>query len=401
MTSSQIGNAINRRFHTFDRGIKEGVAKPKTDEFIELKVHPRYKDNIDRYMPRGAGGAAARERRRSSMAAFDVARTPIARSDHGGDRGHSARSAGQGRDRARCKRARGGGRRGAVLRGRGAGLSRRQPRRRRLGPIGPRRAGLPRLRPGRAQRHGRLRGLRSPARSARCPAPRRATVRSGPCGPWTSATRWSRAKTWAGNSATTCSDTKGPADGSRHPQPSGRDRDLRPGPGVSDTPVARGRHRDHGQHAWTTTRQRHAALPSGEPDQKRVVSTKVDDVIRAIVDLGGTYPDVVQALQMPRRPVRLPGRFEMDAMPQGGRRYLRKAERDRRHETSEIDRGRADGSIVVVGNPLPDLFCNRGRPTRVLASKPPRSSGTTRIGTRKSPTKRLRLFGKMVQRVDD
>ena len=34
-----------------------------------------------------------------------------------------------------------------------------------------------------------------------------------------------------------------------------------------------------------------------DADQKRVVSTKVDDVIRAIVDFGGTYPDVVQALQ--------------------------------------------------------------------------------------------------------
>ncbi len=34
-----------------------------------------------------------------------------------------------------------------------------------------------------------------------------------------------------------------------------------------------------------------------DADQKRLVSTKVDDIIRAIVDLGGTYPDVVQALQ--------------------------------------------------------------------------------------------------------
>ncbi len=35
----------------------------------------------------------------------------------------------------------------------------------------------------------------------------------------------------------------------------------------------------------------------GQPDQKRVVTTKVDEIIRAIVELGGTYPDVVQALQ--------------------------------------------------------------------------------------------------------
>ncbi len=39
----------------------------------------------------------------------------------------------------------------------------------------------------------------------------------------------------------------------------------------------------------------------GQADQKRVVSNKVDDVIRAIVELGGTYPDVVLALQQAKR----------------------------------------------------------------------------------------------------
>jgi flagellar basal body P-ring protein FlgI len=48
--SSQIGNAINRRFHTFSHGIKKGVANPKTDEFVEIAIHPRYKDNINRYL---------------------------------------------------------------------------------------------------------------------------------------------------------------------------------------------------------------------------------------------------------------------------------------------------------------------------------------------------------------
>ena len=36
---------------------------------------------------------------------------------------------------------------------------------------------------------------------------------------------------------------------------------------------------------------------AGAEPQQRVVSTRVDEVIRAIVELGGTYPDVVQALQ--------------------------------------------------------------------------------------------------------
>ena len=58
-----------------------------------------------------------------------------------------------------------------------------------------------------------------------------------------------------------------------------------------------------------------------EADQKRVVSTRVDDVIRAIVELGGTYPDVVQAIQEAKANGCLEGRFEIDALPEAGRSY--------------------------------------------------------------------------------
>jgi hypothetical protein len=58
-----------------------------------------------------------------------------------------------------------------------------------------------------------------------------------------------------------------------------------------------------------------------EADQKRIVSSRVDDVIRAIVELGGTYPDVVQALQEAKAAGSLEGRFEIDALPEAGRNY--------------------------------------------------------------------------------
>jgi len=48
-TSRRIGEAINRRFYMKSHGRTVGVANPKTDEYIELKIHPRYKDNIRRY----------------------------------------------------------------------------------------------------------------------------------------------------------------------------------------------------------------------------------------------------------------------------------------------------------------------------------------------------------------
>ncbi|MDH3717362.1 MAG: flagellar basal body P-ring protein FlgI [Planctomycetota bacterium] len=49
-TSASIGTAINKRFHVTNRGIKSGVAKPKNDGYVELELHPRYKDNLDRYL---------------------------------------------------------------------------------------------------------------------------------------------------------------------------------------------------------------------------------------------------------------------------------------------------------------------------------------------------------------
>jgi HEAT repeat protein len=48
--SQQIAAAINRRFYTHVDGRKQGVATPKTEEFIELALHERYKDNVARYM---------------------------------------------------------------------------------------------------------------------------------------------------------------------------------------------------------------------------------------------------------------------------------------------------------------------------------------------------------------
>jgi flagellar basal body P-ring protein FlgI len=49
-TSAQIGAAINTRFHTYERGIKKGVATPLRDNLVRLVAHPRYKDNLVRYI---------------------------------------------------------------------------------------------------------------------------------------------------------------------------------------------------------------------------------------------------------------------------------------------------------------------------------------------------------------
>ncbi|MGL4593139.1 MAG: hypothetical protein ACRCUY_00250, partial [Thermoguttaceae bacterium] len=61
----------------------------------------------------------------------------------------------------------------------------------------------------------------------------------------------------------------------------------------------------------------------GGIDEKRTVSNKLDDVIRAVIDLGGTYPDVVQMLTQANREKALTCRFEIDCLPEANRPYKR------------------------------------------------------------------------------
>ena len=58
-------------------------------------------------------------------------------------------------------------------------------------------------------------------------------------------------------------------------------------------------------------------------DEKRTVSNRLDEIIRAVVDLGGTYPDVVQLLRQAEREKRLSCRLENDCLPEANRVYRR------------------------------------------------------------------------------
>jgi hypothetical protein len=58
-------------------------------------------------------------------------------------------------------------------------------------------------------------------------------------------------------------------------------------------------------------------------DQQRVVSNKLDEIIRAVVELGGTYPDVYQLLFQADKAKVLPCRLEVDCLPEANRVYRR------------------------------------------------------------------------------
>ncbi len=48
--SRAVADAINRRFHIYHRGTKQGASEAKRDRFIQLRVHPQYYDNVIRYV---------------------------------------------------------------------------------------------------------------------------------------------------------------------------------------------------------------------------------------------------------------------------------------------------------------------------------------------------------------
>jgi hypothetical protein len=87
----------------------------------------------------------------------------------------------------------------------------------------------------------------------------------------------------------------------------------------------------------------------GKEPEQRTTSSSVEDVIRTIVELGGTYPDVVQALQQAKEDGALASRFRVDALPEEGRSYDRPADIAATDTTDSVD----------VDTPLPELFSRK------------------------------------------
>jgi len=104
---------------------------------------------------------------------------------------------------------------------------------------------------------------------------------------------------------------------------------------------------------------------AGEATQKRIVSTSIDDVVRAIVELGGHYPDVVQALQQAKKDGALLSSLRVDALPETGRTFERTASDsqddsdDAEADDRPLDPEDAGATPYKVATPLPDLFSRK------------------------------------------
>ncbi len=95
----------------------------------------------------------------------------------------------------------------------------------------------------------------------------------------------------------------------------------------------------------------------GEPDQRRVISNQLDAVVRAIAELGGTYPDVVQALTQAKAKGILSSRFEVDALPEMGRIYDRGGGEEKSDEPEVVEEKKKGW---FGGNMLARIFPNVG-----------------------------------------
>ena len=366
--NSQVATAINRRFNAFQNGIKTGVAKAKSDQYIELQVHPRYKDDIPRYVkvvravpikesapermqrlavlqnklldPAGAAEAAiqleaigpeAAETLIKGLASpYTEVRFYAAEALAFLDRREAAAPLGQiARDEPAF--------RVFAL----AALSTMQEF-----------AAYEQLRellvvPSAETRYGAFRALwamneKDPFVQGECPS---------------------------GQFHYHLLDVAGPpmihVRASRIPEivVYGRGQRL-------ITPLAL----SAGNAIMVTSSGGNEISVSRysvkDGDQKRTVSTQIDDVVRAIVDLGGTYPDVVQALQEAKSVGALPTRLEIDALPQARRVFDRVADAGQAAEAAakqtggpskKPDNKEQDETTAKTPPPrqAPDMFATR------------------------------------------
>ncbi|HUY34151.1 MAG TPA: flagellar basal body P-ring protein FlgI [Pirellulales bacterium] len=346
MTSAQIGNAINRRFHSFSAGIKQGVAVPENDKHIELAVHPRYKENIERYM-RVVRSLPVRESASEQLARVALLERmlldPITAADA------ALKLEALGKDGVKSLK-------------KGIESKKREVRfyaGEALAYLDETAAVAP------LAEAARVRSFRAYAMAALATMDDFSAyeaLRELLDVP-SAETRYGAFRAlWAMNAhdplvlgenladqfSYHLLNTQGPAmvhvTRSKRPEVVlfGAEQRL-------TTPLALDAGKQiqvnsHGGSEVTVSR-----FAKDEPDQKRMTSTKLDDVIRAIVALGGTYPDVFQALQQAKATHALEGRLEIDALPQGGRTY------DRNSEDEADDAEDGDRKLTVY-NPLPGLF---------------------------------------------
>ncbi|HEX7377593.1 MAG TPA: flagellar basal body P-ring protein FlgI [Pirellulales bacterium] len=346
--SAQMGNSINQRFHTFEGGIKHGVATPETDKYIELVVHPRYKDNVERYMRvvRALPIKETPEQAVTRLALLErqlldpiTAAVAAIKLEALGKEGVKALTKGAA---AEDPEVRFYAAEALAYLDEGAAVA----------PLA------------QAARHPAFRAYALTALSAMDDYSAGEALRDL-LEAESAQTRYGAFRAlWAMNphdALVRGEDMNGQfsyhlietkATPMVHVTRSFRAEIVLFGPDQRFlTPLLLEAGKEIQVFAKEGDEITVSRILVGD-EQKRVVSTKVDDVIRAVVALGGNYPDVVQLLQKAKSRHHLESRFEIDALPASGRSY------DRSPEDDEEERQERQ---FTIANPLPGLFARPGK----------------------------------------
>jgi hypothetical protein len=396
LNSARIETAVNRRFHMFHKGVKTGVAKAKTDQYVELLVHPRYKDNIDRYI-RVVSSVALRETETEQMERLSLLEKQLLDPITASPAALELEAIGQ---------------RGVETLRKGVAAQDTEVRFYSAEALAyldqaeavPTLAEVARVEP--AFRVFALAALSAMDNFSAYEALR--DMLNLP----SAETRYGAFRAlWAmnPNDALVLGEdlgkefsyhvlnTEGPP--MIHVTRSKRPEIVVFGAGQRfNLPLAI----EAGNRIMVnSTRPGEpgeiavSRFAVGEPEQKRWVSSRVDDVVRAIVELGGTYPDVVQALQEARQCGALLGRLEIDALPQAGRMYTRLAGKDR----SGDDDGAEPRRRAV--SPRPDLFGSPDAESGQLGAASDRPPDMDASDSADRPRPVRSFFAKMVGRGQD
>ncbi len=349
MNSSRIENAVNKRFHCFQNGIKVGVAKAKTEEYVELTVHPRYKDNIRRYM--GVVRAVAiTETARQRMERIAGLEDQLL--DPGTTKSAAIELEAVGIDGVPAL-LKGIGSKDPKVRFYAAEALAYMDRREAAAPLGEAAREQPAFRVfaltalSSMQDFGAYEQLRDMLSSSS------AETRYGAF-----RALWTMNKKEALVAGEKLNDqfhyhvldVSGPpmihVTHNRLPEIVlfGRDQNFL-------TPISVNAGNQIMLNSTNPGEITISKFAVKEADQKRTVSTKIDEVIRAVAELGGTYPDVVQMLQEAKASGALPSRFEIDAVPEAGRMYQRVAT-----DGGEANKQSDNATKADSDNMAPDLF---------------------------------------------
>lgn len=394
--SAEIGVALNRRFHTFTDGVKRGIAVPKTDDYIELIVHPRYKDNIERYVQVVRSTAVrespAEEAKRILQLGQLLRDPPTARGAALQFEAIGKRSCDTLAEALRL--------RDPEIRFYAAEALAYLDDNRAAKPLGELARDEPAFRVfaltalsamDAYEAHDELQQLlNSNSAETRYGAFRAlwAMNRTDPL---------VRGEVLGRDINYHVIDTPEPT--MIHVTRSFRPEIVMFGPNQT----IRGPFSlEAGHDIMVTSRQGGrvsvARFAVGADEQRREVSTRLDDVIRAVVEVGGTYPDVVDLLLAAEEASLLSGRFRVDAVPRAGRTYTRVVQSGSSGAESDGAVADADSGAnrfpLTSGFALPSLFASPDggqatAPRRAKSESEEKGASSAKASEETNPLKRL------------